>query len=55
MAKMGRPKSDTIKDKVVCVRFLPAEYARLKEYAEKHNQSVSQVIHNSIDEIISKK
>ena len=37
MAKMGRPKSDEAKEKVITMRVTSATYKKIKEYAQKHN------------------
>lgn len=52
MAKMGRPKSETPKSNKVTVRFTDVEYGRLKQCAEKNNQTVAQTIRRSVQEII---
>ena len=52
MAKLGRPKSDVIKDKVVSVRLKPEEYVRLKEYADSLHIKITEVMVNGIKEII---
>ena len=36
MSKMGRPKSDNNKDKIVAVRLTEEEHQRLTMYAKKH-------------------
>ena len=35
MAKMGRPKSDVIKDKIVTIRMSAEEHQKLRDYSEK--------------------
>ena len=34
MAKMGRPKSDVIKDKIVTIRMSAEEHQKLRDYSE---------------------
>lgn len=48
MKKVGRPKSETHKAKVVSVRFLPEEFDELKKYADSAGTTVSNVVHESI-------
>ena len=44
MSKMGRPKLDIIKDKIVTVRMSDEEYHKLKDYSEKHQQTITETI-----------
>lgn len=53
-SKMGRPKKENPRDKTVHVRFTEEEFARLKEYADKHSESVAQTIRLELDKIITK-
>ncbi len=48
MAKMGRPKADVPKQKIVSVRMMPKEYERLKNYAELHEMTITQVVQQGI-------
>ena len=41
MAKMGRPKSDVIKDKIVTIRMSAEEHQKLRDYSEKHQQTIT--------------
>ena len=41
MSKMGRPKSDNNKDKIVAVRLTEEEHQRLTMYAKKHSLKIS--------------
>ena len=54
MAKMGRPKVDKPKDYKVGIRLSDEEYTRLKEYAEKHNQTMAQIVREGVSHIISR-
>ena len=36
MAKMGRPKVEEVKDKVITMRVTPAEYQKIKELSLIH-------------------
>ena len=44
MARTGRPKAENPKTKKVDVRLTEYEYARLKEYAKRHNQTLAQTL-----------
>ncbi len=48
MAKLGRPKAETPKDKLVGIRFTSAEYERLQKYAAEGNLTISEYIHNTV-------
>lgn len=52
MAKVGRPKATEPKSNKVTVRFTDLEYARLKQCAEKYNQTIAQMIRKGIKGII---
>ena len=49
MAKTGRPKSDNPKKNVVGLKLTEEETATLKEYASKHDMTVTQVLQRGID------
>ena len=44
MAKTGRPKSENPKKKVIGLKLTEEETARLKEYASKHDMTITQVL-----------
>lgn len=48
MGKMGRPKSDIIKDRIVTIRMSDEEYSRLKEYSRKHQQTITETIKEGV-------
>ena len=54
MSKMGRPKSDNNKDKIVAVRFTEEEHQRLTMYAKKHSLKMSDVLKNGLYEVLNK-
>lgn len=54
MAKMGRPKVEEVKDKSINMRVTPAEYQKIKEYAQSHNLTITQVLQKGVEKIISK-
>lgn len=51
MAKMGRPKSDNAKDKIVALRLTEEEHARLLQYADKHSLKMSDVLKRGLDDL----
>lgn len=55
MAKVGRPKQDVVKEKVVSVRMSQDQIDRLKEYAKASKKTVTEVILEGVNEIISNK
>lgn len=54
MAKVGRPKADITKEKVVSVRMKPEDYARLKEYADSSEMTVTDVVRKGVSVILEK-
>ncbi|MGB4660726.1 MAG: CopG family transcriptional regulator [Mobilitalea sp.] len=54
MAKMGRPKSDEPKLKTVGVRLSEEDYIRLKEYALKHDMTMTEVMQEGMRKLLSK-
>lgn len=52
MAKAGRPKAETKKEKVVSVRMKPEDYAKVKRYAESSNKTVTQVMQEGVEKLI---
>jgi len=49
MGKRGRPKSDVIKDRMVTIRMSDEEYQRLRDYSEKHQQTITEIIKEGVD------
>ena len=49
LAKMGRPKSDNPKSYVAGLKMTEEEYVKLKEYASKHDMTVTQVLQKGIE------
>ena len=49
MAKLGRPKSEHPKKIMVGLKLTEEEAARLKEYASKHDMTITQVLQRGID------
>ena len=52
MAKMGRPKVEVIKDKTITMRVTPAEYEIIKEYAQYHNLTITQVLQKGVEMVL---
>ena len=52
MAKMGRPKSDEAKEKVITMRVTFATYKKIKEYAQKHNLTITNVLLKGVEKLI---
>lgn len=44
MKKMGRPKSDNPKCHTLSFRMDEGEYRRLKDYASKHDLTITQLV-----------
>ena len=49
MGKMGRPKSDVIKDKIVTIRMSAEEYQKLRDYSESHRQTITETLKEGVD------
>ena len=49
MAKTGRPKSENPKTRVIGLKLTENETAKLKEYASKHDMTITQVLQKGID------
>lgn len=54
MAKMGRPKLDMPKNKIVTFRLLPQTYDKLTEYAANNNLTVTEAIHEGVEMLFEK-
>ena len=53
MAKMGRPKSENTKKKVLSIRVSDQLYSQLLAYAEKHNMTTTDVVLRGVETFIS--
>lgn len=51
--KMGRPKAEDPKSAKIQVRFTQSEYKRLRECAENHNLTMTQLIRQGALEKLS--
>ncbi len=49
MGKMGRPKSDAVKDHIVTVRMSDEEYRKLKEYSQRHRQTITKTMKTGVN------
>lgn len=49
MGKKGRPKSDVVRERIVTIRMSEEEYHALKEYSDKHQQTITRTIKTGID------
>ena len=49
MRKVGRPKLDVTKDKIVTVRVSDEEYHKLRDYSEKHQQTITETIKKGVE------
>lgn len=49
MAKVGRPKSENPKKNLIGFKMTEDEANRLKEYASRHNMTVTEVLQKGLD------
>ena len=49
MARTGRPKSDNPKKNLIGLKLTEDEAAKLREYASKHDMTITQVLQKGID------
>ena len=52
MAKMGRPKAKEVKEKIIPLRVTPARHKKIKEYAQAHNLTITEVLLKGVDNLI---
>lgn len=48
MARTGRPKSDNPKNSLIGLKLTEDEAAKLKEYASKHDMTITEVLQRGI-------
>lgn len=53
MTKMGRPKAENSKKKMISIRVDDSMYARICDYAEKHELTVTEVVLQGLEEKLS--
>ena len=46
-------KWEEVKDKVITMRVTPAEYQKIKEYAQTHNLTITQVLQKGVEKLFS--
>lgn len=51
MAKMGRPKAESPKQKLVSVRLTKEEHEKLSEYAQQRNLTLTQAVKRGIESL----
>ena len=49
MPRTGRPKSDSPKQRSLSLRVDDAEYEKLKDYAAKHDMTITQVLQKGVE------
>ena len=49
MARTGRPKSENPKKTLIGLKLTEEEAAKLREYASKHDMTITQVLQKGID------
>lgn len=49
MPRTGRPKADYPKQRTLSLRVADAEYEKLKDYAARHNMTITQVLQKGLD------
>lgn len=49
MPRTGRPKADLPKQRSLSLRVDDAEYEKLKDYAARHDMTITQVLHKGLD------
>lgn len=52
MAKMGRPKAEEVKEKTITLRVTPAMHQTIKEYAQAHNLTITEVLLKGVDKLM---
>ena len=49
VAKTGRPKSENPKNNLIGLKLTEEEAAKLRDYASKHDMTITQVLQRGID------
>ena len=49
MARIGRPKSDNPKKSLIGLKLTEDEAAKLREYASKHDMTITQVLQKGVE------
>ena len=53
MAKMGRPKSENSKKRILSIRTDDSLFEKICDYARKHNMTVTEVVLAGLEKILS--
>jgi len=53
MTKMGRPKSDNSKKKILSIRADDSLFEKICDYARKHNMTLTEVVLAGLERILS--
>ena len=53
MAKIGRPKSENAKKKTLSIRGVGAQKESICNYAEQHQLTVTEVVLQGLDKVLS--
>ena len=54
MAKLGRPKTDNPKNKIITVRLRDEDFSALKKYVSEHKITITEAIVRAIKLMIEK-
>ena len=52
MAKIGRPKSENVKKKVLSIRVEDSMYKCICDYARKHKMTVTEVVLQGLEKVL---
>lgn len=54
MAKIGRPKSENVKKKVLGIRAEDSMYKCICDYARKHEMTVTEVVLQGLEKVLNR-
>ena len=54
MAKIGRPKSENVKKKVLSIRVEDSMYKSICDYARKHKMTVTEVVLQGLEKVLNR-
>ena len=54
MAKIGRPKSENVKKKVLSIRVEDSMYKCICDYANKHKMTVTEVVLQGLEKVLNR-
>lgn len=52
MSKVGRPKAEIKKEKIVSVRMVPDDYEKVKDYARLSHKTVTQIVQEGVKKVL---